>query len=176
MGYNLRIGEAIIDYSEDVVRVNAVGVTLEESPADGSPTDHTNDCWPSYSGWADFCEAMDLKDVMFCTRNGGAGSFEIDGREYLPLLVDHPGARPVTAGHLKYIEQKVAAYRAKHPDHIAQHRPPKPGAKPIFGDEYREDDLVDDPKYDSNLCRAEWLLFWLRWAIANCKQPVFFNS
>lgn len=82
----------------------------------------------------------------------------------------------MTAAHLKYAEQRIEQYRLKHPDHIAQGRPPKPGAKPIFGDEYREEDLVDDPRYDYNLCRAEWLLFWMRWAIANCKQPVFFNS
>lgn len=40
---------------------------------------------------------------------------------------------------------------------------------------YREEDYDQDPKYDQHLCRGTWLVFWLKWAVENCKQPVFVN-
>ena len=64
MGYNLAIGEAEVDWSEDMVRIDAVTVKLDEAPAFGEPTDHTNTRWPSYTSWSNFCKAMDITDIM----------------------------------------------------------------------------------------------------------------
>lgn len=176
MGYNLSIGEAILDWSEDVVRIDCAGVTLPDAPAFGEPTDHTNQRWPSYSAWADFCDTLGIRDLMFNVRNGGAGSFFWEGEHHEPLITEHPGAAPITSAHLAFVEAALAKYRQQYPDHIAQYPPPKPDAKPVMGSCYRQEDLVDDPRFDPTLCRAEWLVFWLRWALANCKQPVFVNS
>lgn len=68
MGYTLTIGEAEIEYDEDVARIRAQGMKLDDAPADGTPTDYTNSRWPSYSAWADFCRAVGLTDMMFSTR------------------------------------------------------------------------------------------------------------
>lgn len=35
---------------------------------------------------------------------------------------------------------------------------------------------VDCDIVKAALCRGEWLAYWLRWAVDNCKQPVFVNS
>jgi hypothetical protein len=176
MGYTLKIGEARLDRDHESTGVDCYLVRLDNAPAFGDPTDYENQRWPSYSAWADFCREFDLMDVMFNIRNKGAGEFEWKGDHYQPLLNEHPGAQPITRAHLEYVEAKVAAWKAAHPGVIAAYQLPKPDAKPIFGESYREEDYQNDPMRSPWLCRAEWLLFWLRWAVENCKQPVFVNS
>lgn len=178
MGYTLRIGEARMDYDEDRVEIDCDLVTLPEAPAHGDPTDHQNQRWPSYSGWAESMEHLGLMDVMFNRQNGGAGEIEYKGTFLSPLLECHPGAKPITQLHLEYIAEKIDDYKRRHPDHVARYRPPKAGAQPMIpgSDMYREEDLDTDPRNDPWLCRGEWLLFWVRWAVENCKHPVFVNS
>jgi hypothetical protein len=178
MGYDLGIGEAKISYSSDRVSIDCEHVSLPDAPAFGEPTDHKNQRWPSYVGWEKAMKALGLMDVMFDVRNNGAGVFAWNGIKREPLIQECPGAVPVTQEHLWYIESKLATYKAAHPDHRAAYPPPKPGAKPLggVGNCYRLCDYVDDPTCDGNLCRGEWLLFWIRWALKNCKQPVFVNS
>lgn len=176
MGYTLRIGEAVIDWDSDNVSIDCEGISRDDAPSFGDPTDKENQRLPSYSVWADCMEKLGLMDVMFNTRNHGAGEFEWNGVTRYPLIQDHPGASPITKEHAEYVEAKLAVYKAVHPTHIAQYPPPKPGAVPIFGDVYKQEDLESDPKYDAALCRGEWLAYWLRWAVDNCKQPVFVNS
>lgn len=178
MGYTLRIGEAKLIYDSDRVSVDCDVITLPDAPAYGEPTDHSSARWPSYSGWADSMRHLGLMDIMFNVRNGGAGQIIYRDTELMPLLSEHPGAQPITGLHAAYIEEKIAEYKRRHPDHVARYRPPKPDAKPIVpGTEfYREEDLDTDPQNDPWLCRGEWLAFWCRWAVENCKQPVFVNS
>lgn len=178
MGYTLKIGEAFIDFDEDLVKVNCEPVRISSSPAFGELTDYTNQRCPSYSTWASAMKALGLVDVMFDERNGGAGFFSRNGVERYPLIQDHPGAAPVTIEHVEEVEERLAAYKAKHPDHIAQFPPLKPGAKPLLpgSDVYADNAYSDNPRYDGHLCRGEWLAWWLRWAFDNCRQPVFVNS
>jgi hypothetical protein len=175
MGYTLKIGEAMVDWERDYVRIWAEDAQSEDAPAFGEPTDHTNSRWPSYSGWSDFAAVIGITEIMFEERNGGCRELQIGDECVGCLIQEHPGAAPITEKHLEYIEAKVNAYRAAHPDHRAEYPPPKPDAKPICGSIYRDEDLVDDPRYDGDLCRAEWLLYWMKWAIKNCKKPVFVN-
>lgn len=173
MGYTLEIGEAVIDWSEEMVRIDVEGKKLDDAPAFGEPTDYTNARWPSYTSWADFCRNVGIYDVVMDKQ----WSKEVGNCTWIYCLMpSHPGEAPITKHHLEIIEAKVNEYKEKHPDHIAKYPPPKEGAEPIFGGMYREEDLVTDPKYDGNLCRAEWLLFWMRWALENCKNPVFING
>jgi hypothetical protein len=178
MGYTLKIGQASVNFNEDFVRINCAPLRFDNAPAFGDPTDYTNERWPSYSAWADAMEILGLTDVMFCERNNGVGFFNRNGADRYPLIQEHPGAAPITIEHVEEVEERLAAYKAKHPDHIAQYRPLKPGAQPLVPDSdmYADDAYIDDPRYDGTLCRGEWLAWWLRWAIENCSQPVFVNS
>jgi hypothetical protein len=163
MGYTLKIGEAIIRYDSESVGIDCDIVRHDNAPAFGEPTDYENQRWPSYSSWAETMKALDLIDVMFNQANGGDGCFEHNGEERYPLIEQHPGAAPITIEHLEKVKKKVAAYKAKHPTHIAKYLPD--GA-----------DGWDASIYDGVLCRAEWLIYWMEWALANCKMPVFVNS
>lgn len=175
MGYTLIIGEAELLYNEDLVRVDCSPVKRDDAPAYGEPTDYQSQRWPSYSSWADAMEKLGMMDVMFNCRNGGKGYFVHEGETRSPLLEVHPGETPITKEHVEEVENLLAAYKAKNPTHRAEYPPPKLGATPIMGDIYREEDYVDDQRYDSALCRGEWLAYWLRWAVENCEQPVFVN-
>lgn len=83
MGYTLMIGEQV---NGDEVQAK----TLDDAPADGSPTDHTNARWPSYSCWADFVSAAGL------------------GAELDQLMPSHPGIARVTPEVVASIESKLA--------------------------------------------------------------------
>lgn len=176
MGYSLRIGEAKMEWNDERVSIDCDIVRQDDAPAFGDPTDYENQRWPSYTAWANAMRALGLVDLMYDRRNGGSGELQYGGKWLYPLIQEHPGASPITELHAEYAEEKLRHYKALHPTHVAQYAPPKPDAKPFFGDRYRDEDLVDDPKYDGNLCRGEWLVYWLRWAVDNCKQPVFVNS
>jgi hypothetical protein len=171
MGYTLKIGEAAISYNADYCTIDCDIVSRDDAPAFGEPTDHENRRWPSYSVWSNAMETLGLMSVMF-----GAGEFTFNGVCRYPLIAEHPGVTPITKEHVECVESVLVDYKAAHPDRIAKYPPPKEGAEPVVGDMYREEDLIDDPRYDSALCRGEWLAYWLRWALDNCKQPVFVNS
>lgn len=131
MGYNITLGELKIVHDarpgEEVwVRATAQEVRLEEAPADGSPTDHTNERWPSYTGWGEFCDDTGLHDLFY----GDNG-----------LMAEHPGCVVLTSEHL-------AAFEAVDRSKVQIH----------------------------NIGRLEWLIWWTRWALDNCKVPVLANS
>lgn len=177
MGYTLRIGEAELNWSEDCVDITCQTVRRDDAPAHGDPTDYTSERWPSYSAWFESMRQLGLMDVMFDLRNGGAGEVEVDGEYIYPLIQTHPGAASITKRHVQYVEAKIAEYKRLHPDHVARYPPPKAGAEPIPGTGiYREEDEDPDPRNDPWLCRGEWLLYWLKWAVENCEKPVFINS
>jgi hypothetical protein len=177
MGYTLKIGEAVISYSPYDVCIDCSLVSHDDAPAFGEPTDHENQRWPSYSVWADAMKALGLMNVMFNERSGGQGWFERNGIERQPLILEHPGAAPITIEHVEEVEERIAIYKAQYPTHTAQYPLPKEGAKPLVEGTslYADSDYSDDPTYDASLCRGEWLAYWLRWAVENCKQPVFVN-
>lgn len=157
MGYNLKIGEALYKVNEDGEdRVYVDEIDLPYAPAFGEPTDFTNARWPSYSSWFNAMDNLDMVDLMFNERNGG------NSVGICPLIQEHPGYTYITQDHLNYAKRKLCIYKMNHPDHIA---------------EFPAEEIINpNPIYDGNLCRAEWLIFWLDWAIKNCKNPVFVNT
>jgi hypothetical protein len=175
MGYDLKIGEAIIDSDESgYVGVRTIGKALPDAPAYGEPTDGTSSRWPSYGGWAATMRALRLTEVMFT--EGDRCEFEWQDDYFQPLINRHPGATRIVPAHAEAVEAALLAYRAAHPTHEARLPKPKPGAVAIVGQHiYRQEDLIDDPTADVNLCRGDWLLYWLKWALANCTCPVFVN-
>jgi hypothetical protein len=162
MGYNLKIGQAVIKWDEEQAKISCAITRLDQAPAFGEPTDYESQRWPSYSAWHNSMAALGLLDVMFSERNGGGDGFERNGNDRYPLIADHPGVAPITIEHAEAVEDALAAYKAKHPNHIAQFEPT----------ESTGETQVCDP----HLCRGTWLAFWLRWAVTNCSQPVFVNS
>ena len=153
MGYTLKIGNAVIATYDDSISIEVESVENNDAPAFGEPTDHTNSRWPSYSSWGNFCEALDLEEVMF----GDDNYFYVGDEQYTPLIDEHPGHTRIMEVHYTFVESKVKEYKEKNPDNFAK---------------YDE----NDPLADGNLCRAEWLLYWMRWALDNCEAPVFTNS
>jgi hypothetical protein len=166
MGYTLKIGERDVDLTEDGDRIIIRDEEFSYAPAFGEPTDYTNARWPSYTGWGNFCRNIGIEGIMFNTRNGGSDIFELpDGSFVGCLMPEHPGVARITQKHFDYIKAKVDTYKALHPTHRAE-----------FPQESIGDSFSPDPECDGNLCRAEWLLFWMEWAILNCENPTFYNS
>jgi len=164
MGYNLIIGQSDISIDDEQVSMGASTVMLDNAPAYGEPTDYLNQRWPSYVAWGETMKALGLYDVMF----NGVES----GRK--ALISEHPGICLITKDHVEIVEAKIAAYKILHPTHFAKFPLLKADVPLSFF--HTSDNYVDDPRYDGNLCRGEWLAFWLRWAFENCSKPVFVNS
>jgi len=151
MGYNLTIGEAqILSYDEDGLeadcRITANGVKHDNAPAFGEPTDYTNERWPSYTAWWDFCEFVGLTDAMY-----------VDGSS---IRGGHPGAFPINKEFKLAVDHAMERLHMQYPDAVAS-----------YGDnEY------NIPKENGAMCRLRWLQYWTDWALKNCKHPVFANS
>lgn len=151
MGYTLKIGQASIDFDQDglesSIRIIAESVKLENAPAFGEPTDFTNSRWPSYSGWHTAMTALGLED--FCFGEHG-------------VMREHPGCYPLTKEHKALVDDAKEKFYKKYPKCVA-------GFSPI----------EDDPNWtveNTYAVRLEWLVFWIDWALENCKIPVFYNS
>lgn len=170
MGYNLLIGEAVIDIPDEAygrglgIRVDRV--VLPDAPAlpgDSSPI-QANERWPSYSGWEDFAKQVGLYGLFFGTRS------ECPERRESSLMHSHPGAAMITKADLIEVTQATERWMQKpwptkeriagwDPKHDGWRRPPEP-----------------DQRYDNMLARLIWLKWWMRWALGNCEIPTFYNS
>jgi len=153
MGYTLAIGEAKIEsYEEDgleascYIKVNAA--RKASAPAFGEPTDYTNERWPSYTSWYNFCEyAKILPTMYYMNIDGSFGNFR----------GGHPGAFPINKEFKEAID--TAYNRLK-----MQAKTLDPDAD-IF-----ETDL------GGAWARIQWVKYWTDWALENCTTPVLVNS
>lgn len=150
MGYNLAIGNGTLKrYDEDdesYFRIEVETVKHETAPAFGEPTDYTNKRWPSYTQWSCVMDFYGIDKTIF--------------------IQEHPGAVPLTRWHKDYINAKYEEYKKKYPDSVAEY--PEQNEMGFFKTEGRECDI--------NLCRLEWLKYWINWAVDNCENPTFYNS
>ena len=165
MGYNLTIGEAVFEVDkvgddewttsvqDEYIRVTAESVKLPDAPAFDEPTDYTNERWPSYTTWHDFCEATGLWAAIYVVDEHGNNTGNMRG--------GHPGYFPITPAFQKEVHEAYDNWMAEYPDAVAEYTKGEDG-------EYIE--------ANSYLCRLEWLKFWTDWALENCKVPVFVNS
>jgi hypothetical protein len=160
MGYNLTIGEACVDYNVDdswfeqdyndySIRVEARSEKHDAAPAFGEPTDHTNQRWPSYTAWHNFCKFTNLYDLFY------------DDNERT-LRGGHPGVMPVTKHMLFRVKKAKMQLKGKYPNLRAEYDVP---------DISEEEDMANGA-----LCRLLWLEYWFEWALENCEQPVLTNS
>ncbi len=108
MGYTLKIGEATTEWDEDYMEINVRDEKFKDAPADGVPTDHTNKRWPSYAGWEDFCDAVNLRDLFYNEDEG--------------LIAEHPGVKPLTMKHYHAIDEAYNTYAATVPPTVNIHQ------------------------------------------------------
>lgn len=90
MGYNLRIGELKSEQIDNTTIWDVEEVEIDHAPSDGSPTDHTNARWPSYSGWDDFGHEAGLS-ILFTE-----------------LMPEHPGYAILKPRHKRMIDAVYA--------------------------------------------------------------------
>ena len=157
MGYTLKIGEAemFYDITEDWsdCGVEAKIFKHDAAPAFDEPTDHESQRWPSYTSWSNFARFVGLHDLFFSKEDG--------------LIRCHPGIVPLTKQHKEIIDIAFAEYKKKYPKAIATYG--KKQDHPMDHDE-------SNPEENNQLCRFEWLKYWVDWTLENCEKPVFQNS
>jgi len=148
MGYTLAIGEKEIDNSDPEYHFTRVkNERHDQAPAFGEPTDHENARWPSYSGWSDCMTEAGMFDLFFDKDNG--------------LLNEHPGYKTITPALVDTFRARKKAFEEKYPSVTA---------------EYLDDGHDGFITPNATYCRIVWLDYWLTWALAHCKEPIFFNS
>lgn len=158
MGYTLKIGELKVSINgegiDSYISNDVELVEHENDPAFREPTDYQNIRWPSYTAWADSMRFIGLYDFMFNKDNG--------------ILREHPGCFPLTKEHKEIIDKAHYDFYKKYPNC-------KAGYSPLT----KENEFFEDenwPKENNYAVRLEWLKYWVDWALANCKMPVFYNS
>lgn len=157
MGYTLRIGELEVEIETDEecprIGLSAKDVRHEKAPAYGEPTDFENQRWPSYGSWSDFCEFSGLYDLFFGKRGDA-------------IIASHPDCVPLTEKHRKEVNDAYEAFKTKYPN-----------ATPTYGDNQCPLGIdKTNPEENGQMCRLEWLKYWVNWALDNCERPVFENN
>lgn len=165
MGYNLAIGEAKLETCEDD---NLISITVEPLESPSCPnfidSDRSNYRHPSYSQWSNWCESVGLHDLF------------LDRESRVAIIQNHPGAYLITEETYSKFKIAYDKFKSKHPT-----------AKPVTWDRmpdnykdlgWKEKMKIEEslPVEDWDVHRFEWLMFWTRWALDNCKNPIFYNS
>jgi hypothetical protein len=163
MGYNLTIGEAVIECSDDWIRIGADHITHPDAPDHCPYTGKGNSRSPSYGAWHDFCKEAGIYQLFY-----GSG-WDRDQRRYIPAedfyretiwLDDHPGCAVIVPADLGYIRSARI-----------QRESANGGRSPGFWTEDGADNGTDPV-----LARLLWLEFWVEWALNNCKNPIIANT
>jgi hypothetical protein len=96
----------------------------------------------------------------------------LDRESGIALIQNHPGAALLT----EEVRQQINTALEKR-----RQEAEKAGKVTSYCDENPErkwEITCPDPcpKHDWQLCRLEWLAYWVNWAVDNCKCPVIVNS
>lgn len=146
MGYSITIGELEIEKHED----DGLDCSCISFGAKGVRDDNA----PAFGEPTDFTNSRwpSYSAWSDCLRDLGLYDlFYCDGH----LIGGHPGVRLVTANLVKEVNSRIDEFKRKNPK-----------ATPVY----------DGSDLNGSLCRGEWLVYWLNWAIKNCKNPVIANS
>lgn len=156
MGYSLEIGQLKTFADEEGNYVNDVErVIMDDAPAYGEPTDHSNARWPSYTTWRDAMRFVGLEDLMFNKVTG--------------LISSHPGCVPLVEEHKKVIDTAYKKFYEKYSYAKAGYSPKINEKANVWKD-------PDWPVENDWATRLEWLKYWVDWALKNCDNPVFLNT
>jgi hypothetical protein len=166
MGYTFVIGELFWEeYQEEDDWGNIISVekieaatehTSSDAPVFGAPSDGVSMIYPSYGVWEDFVDYVGLRELFYGTEKYGATRTHT---EYTPLLREHPDCVPLCDRHLQEVDRALTDFYKKYPEIV-------PGYTGL-------DD--DTSIYSASLARLLWLHFWIKWALNNCKSPMFQN-
>lgn len=166
MGYNIRIGNAVLEYTagDEHMRITVESAANDNAPDHCPYTGKGNSRSPSYSGWSEFCKEAGIEELFY-----GQG-WNREQRRYLecsddfhretPLLSKHPGAFPLMPDDAAYITK------------ARERREKSNGGKPPG---FWDDDNIDNGN-DHVLARLLWLEFWMDWAFKNCERPAICNT
>lgn len=178
MGYNLTIGKKYFnksmyedvynDYIEDgeteeqarewakAWKYRAESEHHDDAPAFGEPTDYSNDRWPSYGSWFDFCEAAGVTQFIFDDQRRS-------------LRGGHPGYFVMDKTFAQKINAAYKMFSIKYPD-----------AVPTFDDTHPNADKVCFPyntPQNHTKARFVWLNYWVQYAVKEYgEDAIFYNS
>lgn len=170
MGYNISIGNAVLDYTkgDEYIRITVEPAANDNAPDHCPYTGKGNSRSPSYTAWSDFCRNAGIEELFY-----GQG-WSREERRYLscsdnfhretPLLAEHPGAFALLPADLEY----VTAARTR--------REQTNGGKPPGFWDYDQERGEIDNGTDHVLARLLWLEFWMKWALENCERPAIGNT
>lgn len=150
MGYTIRIGNAVPEFSKDhnelwaEWRVKAESNEWAPKFVNDDLTGNSNERSPSYSAWREFTRVVGLEDLFF--------------KDYEGLMSSHPGCKMFTQQHLDEVQTALIKYQAK-------------ATLPPGFDDWES----TEPTHDGWLARLIWLEWWMRWALANCETPAIYN-
>lgn len=163
MSYSIYIGNAELetdwpgaDYGGPHAEWVVHGTTHDDAPYKPDMTGKGNSCHPGYSQWSDAMDTVGLAGLWFAEETG--------------LLCEHPGIKALKAEHLAEMERARDHYRACHPNERAGMCKCKECNR-LEG----KADVTHDPTLNFNMLRLEWMIFWTRWALANCGRPAVYN-
>jgi hypothetical protein len=103
MGYSIRIGNAVPEFSKEDGELYACWVvksaTSDEAPTfiNDQMTGNSNGRHPSYSGWGDFCDATGLGDLFY--------------KKWEGLIYKHPGCVMITEDHYAEVHNALERYQ-----------------------------------------------------------------
>jgi hypothetical protein len=156
MGYNIYIGNAVVETDEDELEAwyGIEQIELDEAPFWPNPVDEngkpklfegdasgkTNGRHPSYTSMSNWARAVGLEKLFHEKREG--------------LLEPHPGTKRLTP---EIHAEVLAAKERWERDH--------PNARPGWSE---GDDAV--------LAKLIWYEWWIGWALENCERPAIRNS
>jgi hypothetical protein len=85
MGFTFKIGQLTTIIEEGRKQSHVEDLKHDEAPADGSPTDYTNSRWPSYTGWGEFCDDLEIDPDYLVPDHPGYKKID---REFKALIDD----------------------------------------------------------------------------------------
>lgn len=159
MSYSIFIGEAEVESDTDdefYCRWSVKNNEHKDAPSFKGDefTGKTNGRHSGYSQWGKFCKKVGLYDFFFNEDKG--------------LMRNHPGCFHLEKQHLDTLKSCLDSLE------IIDDRPPG------LDERYIKDECADIPegeeKTSYNKVRLIWLIWWVDWALNNCKHPAISNS
>jgi len=159
MSYDIYIGEAVLESSADkeefFCRWAVKGHSEKQAPSfkGDELTGKGNSRHPGYIQWGDFCRRNNLYEFFFDEDDG--------------LMREHPGCFPLKQEHLEVLEAALKELEKKD-------------SRPAGLDErYIKDYIAQIPEgeetHSYDKVRLIWLVYWVNWALENCKHPAIAN-
>lgn len=72
------------------------------------------------------------------------------------LMPKHPGFKRIKPEHYIKLKSIITEFKSKYPNAIPSY--------------------ATDKEEDGAMVRLTWLEYWIKWALENCKTPIFYNS